>query len=47
MAVNELFYCKPRLNRWVLCMRNSLHEVCEVLNTDICHPDKRSKKKCR
>ncbi len=35
-CVCEVFYCRPRLNRKLLCMRCSFDEVCRILNTGIC-----------
>lgn len=43
-CVNEMFYCRPCLNRKLLCIRKSLLEVCKILNTGSCHGhDKKSK----
>ena len=46
-CVREFIYCKPKLNRRLLCICRSVNEVCEILNTDICHgKNKRKNGKC-
>lgn len=32
-----MFYCKPWLNRQILCIRKSILEVSKILNSGICH----------
>ncbi len=36
-CVRELIYCRPRLNRKLLCMRTSFDDVCKILNSTGCH----------
>ena len=36
-CVREMFYCRPRLNRQLLCIRSSMLDVCKILNSGICH----------
>ena len=36
-CVREMCYCRPGLNKKILCLRESLHEVCRILNSGICH----------
>ena len=35
-CVREFCYCKPCLNRKILCIRDSLDEVCRILNSGLC-----------
>ncbi|HJB01417.1 MAG TPA: hypothetical protein H9780_09695 [Candidatus Mediterraneibacter merdavium] len=39
-CVKEAFYCKPCLNRWILCIRKSTLEVCKILNCGCGHGDR-------
>ena len=43
----ELFYCNPRLNKRVLCIRNSLCEIKQILNTEFCRKGERQKERYR
>ncbi|HJA11611.1 MAG TPA: hypothetical protein H9799_01445 [Candidatus Mediterraneibacter merdipullorum] len=36
-CVRAMLYCRPGINRWLLCMRSSMQEVCRVLNSGFCH----------
>nr|WP_294493892.1 hypothetical protein [uncultured Mediterraneibacter sp.] len=36
-CVCEIFYCRPALNRHILCIRRSMAEVCKILNSGFCH----------
>ncbi|HJC91916.1 MAG TPA: hypothetical protein H9695_13285 [Candidatus Mediterraneibacter excrementigallinarum] len=47
ICLNELFYCNPKLNRRLLCMRDSMNEVCDILNKGFCCGDGRKNRKCR
>ena len=38
-CVKEMFYCRPCLNRQLLCIRKSMQEVCKILNSGFCHGD--------
>ena len=46
-CMTELFYCNPRLNKRALCIRNSLCEINEILNTKFCRKGARHKERCR
>ncbi|HIX63887.1 MAG TPA: hypothetical protein H9852_05615 [Candidatus Mediterraneibacter colneyensis] len=36
-CVCEMLYCRPALNRQILCIRRSMAEVCKILNSGCCH----------
>ena len=43
----ELFYCNPGLNRRALCIRNSVCELKEMLNSGFCRGGEHKKGKRR
>ncbi len=46
-CVREMFYCRPGLNRRLLCIRDSMAEVCKILNTGACHGNDKKDRKGR
>ncbi|HIZ81298.1 MAG TPA: hypothetical protein H9722_04290 [Candidatus Mediterraneibacter pullistercoris] len=46
-CVREMFYCRPGLNRRLLCIRSSVLDVCKILNSGICHGCDKSDRKGR
>lgn len=45
-CVRECVYCRPKLNRKILCIRESMLEVCKILNTGCgCKRDRGGKKR--
>ena len=46
MCLNELFFCKPKLNRRLLCIRGSMNDVCDILNSwDRCGDHRKGRKR--
>ncbi len=43
-CVKEVCYCRPALNKHLLCIRRSLLEVCRILNSGCGHRDRNGRK---